>query len=163
MKKLYSLFLAFIACASAAIADYNPVSVPVTMPAYGAVVISNGTNTGTTSGVSATAAAPMVALGSPASWQALTTKFTASGCSNSATVGGASAGTYTSGTTGICTVVITINGATGATAPNGWACSASDRTTPANLISQTASSTTTATLAGTTTSGDVISFSCVPY
>ncbi len=40
------------------------------------------------------------------------TKFTASGCSNSTTVGGATAGTFASGTTGACTVTITMNGAT---------------------------------------------------
>lgn len=91
------------------------------------------------------------------------TKFTASGCSNSTTVGGATAGTFTSGTTGACTVTITMNGATGLTAPTGWACSASDFTTPANLISQSASTATTATLTGTTVSGDVISFSCIGY
>jgi len=91
------------------------------------------------------------------------TKFTASGCSNSTTVGGATAGKFSSGTTGACTVVITMNGATGLTAPTGWACSASDLTTPANLMSQSASSTTTATITGTTVSGDVISFSCIGY
>lgn len=91
------------------------------------------------------------------------TKFTTSGCSVSATSGGGSAGTYTSGTTGACSVVITMNGATGLTAPTGWACSASDRTTASDLITQTASSTTTATMAGTTVSGDVISFYCMGY
>lgn len=91
------------------------------------------------------------------------TKFTTTGCSVSATTGGANAGTYTSGTTGACAVVITINGATGATAPNGWACYASDRTTPADLITQTASTATTATLSGVTVSGDVISFGCIGY
>src|SRR5262249_41906574 len=71
------------------------------------------------------------------------TKFTTSGCSVSATTGGAIAGTYTSGTTGTCTVVVTMNGATGVTAPNGWSCWAADLTTPADIITQTASSTTT--------------------
>lgn len=91
------------------------------------------------------------------------TKFTTSGCSVSATTGGATAGTYTSGTTGTCTVTITMNGATGLTATNGWSCWAADLTTPADLITQTASSTTTATLAGTTVSGDVINFGCMGY
>lgn len=91
------------------------------------------------------------------------TKFTISGCSATTTIGGATAGTFASGTTGTCTVVINMNGATGATAPNGWACSASDRTTPANLISQSASSTTTCTITGTTVSGDVISFLATAY
>jgi hypothetical protein len=87
------------------------------------------------------------------------TKFTASGCSNSALVGGATAGSYDSGTSGTCTVVLT----TGVTAPNGYACTANDLTTTADTIKQTASSQTTATLAGTTVSGDVISFACTPY
>lgn len=91
------------------------------------------------------------------------TKFTTSGCSVSATTGGATAGSYTSGTTGACTVVITMNGATGLTAPNGWACSASDTGTPANLQSQTASSTTTCTISGTTVSGDVVIFQAKGY
>lgn len=90
------------------------------------------------------------------------TKFTASGCTNSATHGTGLAGDYTSGTTGACTVVVTINGATGYTAPTGFACTANDETT-GNLYRQTASSTTTATFSGTTVSGDVITFSCTAY
>lgn len=90
------------------------------------------------------------------------TKFTASGCTNSATAGGATAGTFASGTTGACTVVITMNGATGLTAPTGWVCAVSNQTT-ANLIRQSASTTTTATVTGTTVSGDVIAFHCMGY
>ena len=93
----------------------------------------------------------------------ITTKFTATGCSLSATVGSGNVGRFTSGTTGTCTAVITINGATGLAAPNGWNCWASDRTTPADVIIQTADSTTTATISGTTVSGDIISFGCQPY
>ena len=93
------------------------------------------------------------------------TKFTTTGCSVSATAGGAAAGTYTSGTAGTCTVVITINGATGTTAPNGWYCHATDLTTAADALlqKQTASSTTTATISGTTALGDVVAFSCTGY
>lgn len=86
------------------------------------------------------------------------TKFTITGCSAGTTVGGSSAGTFLSGTTGACSVVITLNGATGLTAPNGWSCSANDLTTPANLISQSASTATTCTVTGTTISGDKIAF-----
>lgn len=82
-----------------------------------------------------------------------------SGCTAGTQTGGGTAGTYTSGTTGACTVVLTL----AFTAPTGWSCWASDRTTPANLISQSASSTTTATLTGTTVSGDVISYGCLGY
>lgn len=91
------------------------------------------------------------------------TKFTASGCAVSAATGtSGTAGIMTSGTTGVCTVVITMNGATGMTAPTGWVCSPQNQTT-ANLIRQTASSTTTCTISGTTVSGDVIAFSATPY
>jgi hypothetical protein len=86
-------------------------------------------------------------------------KFSASGCSNTTTLGGATAGSYHSGTTGTCTVVIS----TGITAPNGWACGANDLTTPADVQPQTATTTTTATIAGTTVSGDVVDFHCVPF
>ena len=90
------------------------------------------------------------------------TKFTATGCSNSATVGGATAGSFTSGTTGTCTITISIG--EGAVAPNGWSCAASDQTTPANLISQTTGgSTSTVVLTGTTFTGDLVSFHCTGY
>lgn len=87
------------------------------------------------------------------------TKFTASGCSNTTTLGGAAAGSFVAGVTGACTVTITINGATGATAPTGWSCAVSNQTT-ANLMRQSASTTTTATVTGTTVTSDVIVFSC---
>ncbi len=106
-----------------------------------------------TAGTSVTAAANLSAG----------TKFTISGCTAGTTIGGASAGSFVSGTTGTCTVVITINGATGLAAANGWVCYANDQTTPADLIHQTASNTTTATLSGTTLTNDVISFGCMGY
>lgn len=90
------------------------------------------------------------------------TTFTVSGCSSSAPVGGAAAGQFTSGTTGVCTATVTINGATGATAPTGWSCWSADETT-GNLFRQTSSSTTTATFSGTTVTSDVITFGCVGY
>jgi hypothetical protein len=70
------------------------------------------------------------------------------------------AGGVTSGTTGVFTTVITF---AGTTAPVGWSCQASNNTTPANIISQTAYNTTTATLSGTTVSGDVITYGCVAF
>ena len=92
------------------------------------------------------------------------TKFTTSGCSVSATTGrGGNAGSYTSGTSGTCTVVITINGATGITTTNGWYCGANDLTTTADVQKQTASSATTCTISGTTVSGDVVNFFAFPY
>lgn len=90
------------------------------------------------------------------------TKFTTTGCSVSATTGGATAGTFTLGAN-TCSVVITLAGATGSTAPNGWTCAAHDRTAPTIQIGGESSSTaTTATIAIPVTAGatDVISFSC---
>lgn len=94
-------------------------------------------------------------------YQSAGTKFTASGCSNTTTVGGASAGSFLSGTTGACTVTITMGHSS--TATNGWSCAASDLTTPANLISQSATTTTSCTVTGTTVSGDKISFLAMAY
>lgn len=85
------------------------------------------------------------------------TKFTASGCSNSTTVGGAIAGKFTSGTTGTCTVTITLP-----TAANGWTCNAYDLTTPA-VFQQTASTTTSCTIAATTVTSDVVTFMAMGY
>jgi hypothetical protein len=81
----------------------------------------------------------------------------------SATTGGAAAGTYTSGTSGTCTVTITINGATGQSAPTGWACYAQDVTTPADAQTQTTTTATTAVFSGTTVSGDIVRFNCTGY
>jgi hypothetical protein len=93
------------------------------------------------------------------------TKFTTSGCSVSSTTGGATAGLFTLGANS-CTVIITMNGATGLTAPNGWTCNAHDRTTVADIIGgETSSTTTTASIAIPVTVGstDVISFSCMAF
>lgn len=84
---------------------------------------------------------------------------TSTGCS--ATIGTGSTqfgGTYASGTTGTCTIVITLN----QTAPTGWACSGTDINTSATQF-QTATSTTTCTLAGATTSGNTITYLAYPY
>lgn len=152
---------------------YNPGSLQANFrlePRNGSVVNTGNSALGEWEGIGDVTGTPTIewyagknAAGFPATMDAGPTKFTTSGCSVSATTGGSTTGTYTSGTTGACTVVITMNGATGVTATTGWSCYASDRTTPADLITQTASSTTTATLAGTTVSGDVISFGCKGY
>lgn len=92
------------------------------------------------------------------------TKFTASGCSISSTTGGAQAGVFTVGAN-TCTAVVTLNGATGAPAPNGWACFSHDQTAPLILISQTSSTTTTVSFSIPSTAGatDVIEFGCMGY
>jgi hypothetical protein len=94
------------------------------------------------------------------------TKFTTSGCSVSATTGSGTGGKLTLGANS-CSVVITLNGATGMTAPNGWTCWHNDRTNPAANASIYESSDTasTATLSIPSTAGttDVIDFGCSPY
>jgi hypothetical protein len=81
-----------------------------------------------------------------------------SGCSAGTLLGGTTAGSFHSGTSGTCTVTLTF----AITAPNGWSCWAQD-TTHANTINQTANSPTTATFSGPTTTGDVIAWGCVGY
>lgn len=92
------------------------------------------------------------------------TKFTTSGCSVSSTTGGAAAGTFTIGANN-CTVVVTMNGATGLTAPSGWSCAVEDTSALTILISQSASSTTTASFPIPVTAGatDVLKFFCMGY
>lgn len=91
------------------------------------------------------------------------TKFTTSGCSVSSTTGGASAGKMTLGAN-TCSVVITMNGATGLTATNGWSCHANDETTAAGntTLYWSANNATTATLSVPATAGttDVLDFDC---
>lgn len=90
------------------------------------------------------------------------TKFSASGCSNASTVGGATAGKFTV-TTGACAGV-TITMGDSDTASNGWACHVSDITTPANVWNaKTGGSTTTAVVAGTSAGTDTIEFFCMGY
>lgn len=61
-------------------------------------------------------------------------------------------------TTGSSTLIIT----TGVTAPNGWACNASDVTT-ANILRQSSTSPTACTIAGTVNANDVLTFTAVAY
>jgi hypothetical protein len=94
------------------------------------------------------------------------TKFTESGCSTSNTTGGAFAGQFTLSQNS-CVAVITMNGATGASAPSHWSCWHNDETTAAAnaLIYDTGSNTTTASISIPSTAGttDVIDFGCVAY
>jgi hypothetical protein len=88
-------------------------------------------------------------------------RFKASGCGASEAVGGATAGKFRSGTSGTCTVTITMGAAQ--TAPHGWSCWANDLTTPGALIHQMGESPSTAVLSGTTAAGDTINFGCTGY
>lgn len=100
------------------------------------------------------------------------TKFTLgnfSGCSGTngtptTLAGGPQGGSFVTASNGTtCSVVITINGATGKTAATGWACWGSDITT-AVVLAQSASSTTTCTLKGTINAvGDTVIFMAMGY
>lgn len=95
------------------------------------------------------------------------TKFTATGCTSiTSTVGGATAGKFVIGAT-TCTVVITLGGATGFTAPNDWSCHANDRTTAAGntglYFSATSTTTVTLTVPVTAAASDTIDFACSPF
>jgi hypothetical protein len=121
--------------------------------ATGDVAIGSSTDPGHTLGVTGATQSQSYLVGG--------TTFTASGCSNTTLVGGATAGSFHSGTSGTCTVTITMGNSRSAT--NGWACYANDLTTTTDTVKQTATTTTTATLAGTTVTGDVINFACIGY
>jgi hypothetical protein len=124
-------------------------------PSTGLVDVGTGGVTGTGGSLAATA------------FESAGTKFTATGCTSiTSTVGGATAGKFTIGAAS-CTVVITMNGATGFTANNGYSCHANDETTAAGNTGLyfSANSTTTATLTvpATAAASDVIDFGCDPY
>lgn len=90
-------------------------------------------------------------------------KFTTNGgCSETLLKGGGSAGNYTSGTTGTCTVTVTM-GSGVVTPPNGWMCFAINFNSPATVMLHTGGSATTAIFSGTTTSGDQVGFWCGGY
>lgn len=78
--------------------------------------------------------------------------------------GGPQGGSFVGNSNGTtCSVVITINGATGKTASHGWACWGSDITS-AVALAQSATTTTTCTLKGTVAAnGDTIVFMAMGY
>jgi hypothetical protein len=86
--------------------------------------------------------------------------YSLSGCSATRSSGSSTAGVFAAGVTGACSVTVTMGN--GLRAPNGWACSSSDTSTPV-LFRQTHSTPTTATFAGETVKGDVIVFGCIGY
>lgn len=107
----------------------------------------------TTPSVSSTG--PLISIGTAA-----TLTGTGACATNSTQKGGAWAGQATcTGTTGASTFIIT----PGTTAPNGWSCTASDLTTAANILRQSAVSTTACTIAGTVNANDVLTFTAVAY
>jgi hypothetical protein len=82
------------------------------------------------------------------------TTFTSSaGCSETALVGGAGAGQFTSGTTGTCTTTLTWGA--GPSAPNHWGCLVVDQTTKV-MGFVTGSTAGGVTVSVVTTSGDIV-------
>jgi len=122
-------------------------------------------NGGVTVGGGSSPATPPANSAAATAFEAIGTKFTVFGCSVSATTGAASAGVMTLGAN-TCSVVITMNGATGVSAAHGWSCHANDETTAAgNPVYETGSTATTATLAVSALAGstDVVDFACLAY
>ncbi len=117
------------------------------------MALGNGTNANSTGGLLAS------------SFRSGGTKFTlsANACSADTTLGGGTAGSFISRTSGVCTVTILMGDMTTA-ATNGWHCSFEDHTTPANFLSQTgAADTTHCSMTGTTVTGDLVSFNAIGY
>jgi len=79
-------------------------------------------------------------------------------CTRGAQVGGNTSGSIVLTCTSQ-TVILTFS----TTAPHGWLCDASDQTTIADNMKQTANSTTSCTLTGTTAASDVVLFHAVAF
>jgi len=79
-----------------------------------------------------------------------------SGCSTGTQAGGNQAGTFISGTSGTCTVILTF----AVNAPNIWYCTSQNLTHPADMLQEYSSTPNSVTIQGPTTSGDLIAFGC---
>jgi hypothetical protein len=80
-------------------------------------------------------------------------------CTASSFAGGATAGTFSAPACAAGTIAITF----AFSAPTGWSCDATDRTTAADSVKQTATTATKATFAATTAASDVIQYKCTAY
>lgn len=80
-------------------------------------------------------------------------------CSGSGAVGGSTAGTFVAAACAAGTFII--SGLP--TAPTGWNCFATDRTTTTDTLIETAATVTSATLKATTAASDVVQFACTAY
>jgi hypothetical protein len=121
------------------------------------IVLGNSSVTkvyaGSTSGVSMSIAGGFESLG--------TTFTTNKGCSEGTLAGGASAGSFVSGTSGTCTTTITMGNSL--TAPQAWSCSLHDITNRSDGGNSAAGSTTTAVVSIATTTGDTVYFDCMAF
>jgi hypothetical protein len=77
--------------------------------------------------------------------------------------GGISAGTFEIIGSSCSGQTVTINFPSANAAPSGWSCSANNRTTPADAVTQTGDSPTTATFKITAAVNDIVSFQCTGY
>jgi hypothetical protein len=84
---------------------------------------------------------------------------TTGSCVASSFAGGAIAGTFSAAVCTAGTIILSSM----PTAPTGYSCSAWDRTTPADTVTQTASTTTSVTFKATTVAADVVQFACFGY
>lgn len=81
-------------------------------------------------------------------------------CAVNTQLGGNTIGSFkANGTCTAGTVILTF----ATTATNGWGCEASDLTTRADAVQQTAYTTTTATFTGTMVSADLVTFHCMAF
>ena len=77
-------------------------------------------------------------------------------CSAASAVGGSTAGVFTAPLCAAGTIILSVLPA----ATNGYVCDATDQTTPANTLKQTAYTTTSVTFTATTTASDIIVWKC---
>jgi hypothetical protein len=145
--------------------DTSPALTTPNLGTPSAVTLTNGTGLPISSGVSGLATGM-------ASYLAANTTFTiaATGCTPSAHAGGAFAGSITLAAGPCTSIIVTMNGATGYTASNGFHCNVGDKTTQnagtwVPSWGESASSTTTATIPIPAAAGatDVVTFACSPY
>lgn len=85
--------------------------------------------------------------------------LTSGSCHGSAAIGGATAGSFTAPTCAASSIILSAL----PTAANGYNCDATDETTPADTLKQTAYSATSVTFTATTASGDNIVFKCLGF
>lgn len=139
---------------------YSNLDSGIDRDAAGSVGVTNGTP-GTTAANYRSVKASAYLVGGT------TFTLSANGCTATTLVGGATRGSYVSGTTGNCTVTILMGNSVAAA--TGFHCTFEDHTTltvatGVGLLSQTgAADTTHCSMTGVTASGDLVSFSAEPY
>ena len=111
---------------------------------------------------------PLPVIGFGIKTDAITRRPTPAASGGTCAAAGTQTGSQIRGTvalSGVCAAGNTVSLTFAIVAPVGWFCSMNDRTTPATLFNQTASTTTVATFTANGTSGgtDVLGYECAPY